>query len=124
LTPNPWALSLTPNRGKREHVPRIIWIPLPRSDRKAKTKGIRQTDRLSDPVTVARKLVEIAGGVEAAQNGRIYIELINGPFIFELRGSPAQYAAGTKHAIECGWIEMHQPAIYVKFAQTGAEMFA
>ena len=36
----------------------------------------------SDPEKAARKIVEIANSVEAGQDGRIYIELINGPFLF------------------------------------------
>ena len=34
----------------------------------------------SDPEKAARKLVQIANGIEVMQDGRIYIELINGPF--------------------------------------------
>jgi hypothetical protein len=33
----------------------------------------------ADPEAAARKLVEIANSVEAVQDGRIFIELINGP---------------------------------------------
>jgi hypothetical protein len=41
------------------------------------------TDRpYADPEMAARKIVEIANGVEAGQEGRIYIELINGPFLY------------------------------------------
>ncbi len=36
---------------------------------------------LSDPETAARKLVEIANGVEPVQDGRIFIERVNEPFI-------------------------------------------
>jgi hypothetical protein len=55
------------------------------------------TDRpYSDPEAAARKLVEIANSVEAVQDGRIFIELINGPFLFELRGTPEEYGAGLK----------------------------
>jgi hypothetical protein len=36
---------------------------------------------LSDPDKAARKLVEIANTVEAVQDGRIHIELINAPFL-------------------------------------------
>jgi hypothetical protein len=34
-----------------------------------------------DPDLAARKLVEIANGVEAVQDGRIYIERVNAPFL-------------------------------------------
>jgi hypothetical protein len=51
---------------------------------------------LSDAETAARKLIEIANGVEAIQDGRIHIEKINGPFLYEIKGTPAQYLAGLK----------------------------
>jgi hypothetical protein len=37
----------------------------------------------ADPEAAARKLIEIANSVEAVQDGRIYIELLNGPMLFE-----------------------------------------
>jgi hypothetical protein len=37
-------------------------------------------DRPFDPDLAARRLVEIANGVEAVQDGRIYIERVNAPF--------------------------------------------
>jgi len=42
----------------------------------------------ADPDAAARKIVEIANDVEAVQNGRIYIERVNAPFLevyFRLR---------------------------------------
>jgi hypothetical protein len=47
---------------------------------------------LTDPDAAARKLVEIANASEAVQDGRIYIELINNPFLKE-GGTPDQYRA-------------------------------
>ena len=79
---------------------------------------------LSDPATAARKLIEIASGVEAVQDGRIHIEKVNGPFLFEIKGTPAQYSAGIKYAIERGWIEMHRSGTFIRFTQAGAELFA
>ena len=40
------------------------------------------------------KIVEIANTVEAVQDGRIYVELINGPFLFREKGTPDEYKAG------------------------------
>jgi len=79
---------------------------------------------LSDPETAARKLIEIANSVEALQDGRIHIEKVNGPFLFELKGTPDQYLAGLKHAIEHGWIVLHESGTYLKFTQAGADTFA
>src|SRR5262249_10540551 len=38
----------------------------------------------ADPEAAARKLIEIAAGIEPVQEGRIYIELINYPMLFKL----------------------------------------
>ncbi len=78
----------------------------------------------ADPEAAARKLLEIANSVEAVQDGRIFIELINWPFLHDLKGSPAEYLAGLNLAIERGWLQMHESGTYVKFTQTGAELFA
>jgi hypothetical protein len=77
----------------------------------------------ADPEAAARKLLEIASGVEAVQDGRIFIELINGPFLFELKGTPEEYGAGLTLAIERDWLQMHESGTYVKFTQAGAELF-
>jgi hypothetical protein len=57
------------------------------------------------------------------QDGRIYIELING-MLFEHKGTPAEYSAGLKLAIERGWPELDRSGTFVKFTQAGAELFA
>jgi hypothetical protein len=78
----------------------------------------------ADPEAAARKLMEIANSIEPVQDGRIDIELINWPFLYELRGSPAEYKAGLDLAIERGWLWLHESGTYVKFTQAGAELFA
>ena len=83
------------------------------------------TDRpYANPETAARKLIEIANSVEPVQDGRIFIELINWPFLYELKGTPAEYKAGLDLAIARGWLVLHESGTYVKFTQTGAELFA
>ena len=83
------------------------------------------TDRpFADPENAARKLIEIASTIEPAQDGRIYIELLNGPFLFSHGGSPAEYGAGLALAIERGWLWQHESGTYVKFTQAGADLFA
>ena len=37
----------------------------------------------------ARKIVEIANAVEIVQDGRVYIEKINGPMLFDKKATPA-----------------------------------
>jgi hypothetical protein len=55
----------------------------------------------ADPERAARRILEIANAVEPVQ-GRIHIEKINEPFLFGDRGTPAEYSAGLKLAIERG----------------------
>jgi hypothetical protein len=54
----------------------------------------------ASPEAAARKIVEIANTVEPVQDGRIYIEKINGPFLYEFKGSSEEYGAGIQLAIE------------------------
>jgi hypothetical protein len=51
----------------------------------------------ADPDIAARKLVEIANAVDAVQDGRIYIELVNGAFL-KAGGTPDQYRAALARA--------------------------
>jgi hypothetical protein len=76
----------------------------------------------ADPEKAARKLVEIANAVEAVQDGRIYIELINAPFLYEHKAGPAEYKAALDLAIERGWLWLHESG--TKFTPAGAELFA
>jgi hypothetical protein len=71
----------------------------------------------------ARKLVEIANGVEAVQDGRIYIERVNAPFL-AAGGSGEDFRAGAERAIAMGWLWRHESGTYVKFTDSGAALFA
>jgi len=78
----------------------------------------------ADPLAAAQKLMEIANAVDPVQDGRIFIELINGPFLYNHKGSPAEYGTGLKLAIERGWLWKHESGTYVKFTQSDADLFA
>jgi hypothetical protein len=52
------------------------------------------------------------------QDGRIYIERINGLFLYELKGTPAEYKAGLDCAIAKGWLILRESGTFVRF--TGA----
>jgi hypothetical protein len=78
----------------------------------------------ADPEKAARRLMQHAHAFEVVQDGRIYIEKINGPFLFGDKGTPAEYSAGLKLAVERGWLEMHDSGTYVKFTAAGADLFA
>ena len=78
----------------------------------------------ADPEAAARKIVELANAVEPVQDGRIHVEKINGPFLFQLKGTPAEYKAGLDLAIAKGWLVLHESGTFVKFTQAGADLFA
>ena len=78
----------------------------------------------ADPEVAARKLVELANAFEPVHDGRIYIEKINGPFLYQLKGTPAEYKAGLDLAIAKGWLWLHESGTYVKFTESGAALFA
>jgi hypothetical protein len=83
------------------------------------------TDRpYSDPEKAARRLMQHALAFEPVQDGRIYIEKINGPFLYVDRGTPAEYSAGLKLAIERGWLVIHDSGTFVRFTAAGADLFA
>ena len=77
----------------------------------------------ADPDAAARKIVEIANDIEAVQNGRIYIERVNAPFL-AVGGSGEDFRAGIEHAIALGWLWRHESGTYVKFTDSGAALFA
>jgi hypothetical protein len=52
----------------------------------------------SDPEKAARRLMEHAQAFEPIQDGRIYIEKPNGPFLYVDNGTPAEYRAGLDFA--------------------------
>ena len=78
----------------------------------------------ADPDAAARKLMELANAFEPVQDGRIYIEKINEPFLYQLKGTPAVYKAGLDRAIANGWLWLHESGTYVKFTEAGAALFA
>ena len=83
------------------------------------------TDRLySDPDKAARRLMQHAHAFEPVQDGRIYIEKLNGPFLFGDKATPAEYAAGIDRAISLGWLQLHESGTFVKLTQSGADLFA
>ena len=83
------------------------------------------TDRpFADPDKAARRLMEHARSFEPVQDGRIYIEHLNAPFLFGDKGTPAEFAAGLALATGRGWLQLHESGTFVKFTQAGADLFA
>jgi hypothetical protein len=76
---------------------------------------------LADPDAAARKIAEIANDVEAVQNGRIYIERVNAPFL-AVGGTGDDFRAGVERAIALGWLWLHESGTYVRFTDCGAAL--
>ena len=58
---------------------------------------------LADHDAAGRKIAEIANGVEAVQDVRIFIERVNEPFLVA-GGSGEHFRAGVERAIALGWL--------------------
>jgi hypothetical protein len=80
-----------------------------------------ETRPYADPEAAARKIIEIANAVEPVQDGRIHIEKINGPMLYQAKATPAEYTAGLDRAIEKGWLVLHGSGTFVRFTQAGAD---
>jgi hypothetical protein len=84
------------------------------------SRGDEPLHAKDNPEAAARKLVELASGIEPTMPGRIYIELINYPMLFKLKASAAEYKAGLDLAIERGWFELHESGTYVRLLHAEA----
>jgi hypothetical protein len=73
----------------------------------------------TNPEAAARKLVEIAAGIKPVQDGRIHIEKINAPFLYTFKARGEEFGAGIKHAVERGWLEVHESGTYVRLLKDG-----
>ena len=58
------------------------------------------------------------------QDGRIHIEKINGPFLYQLKDTPAECKAGLDCAIANGWLWLLESGTCVRFTQAGSALFA
>jgi hypothetical protein len=65
--------------------------------------------------------MEHARAFEPLQDDRIYIEKINGPFLFVDKATPAEYGAGLEFAMSRGWLELHESGTFVKLTQSVRE---
>jgi hypothetical protein len=72
----------------------------------------------ADPEAAARRILEIAKEIEAWQ-GRIYVDLINGPFLHRDNGSPAELTAGLDLLIQRRQLVLHEGCGFVQMPETG-----
>ncbi len=77
----------------------------------------------ADPDKAARRLMQHAHAFEPIQDGRIYIEKLNGPFLFGDKGTHGGIPSLAR-AVEFGWLELHDSGTFVRLTQGGADLFA
>jgi hypothetical protein len=78
----------------------------------------------AEPEAAARKIVELANAHEPYMDGRILIERLNGAMLYQRKATPAEYKAGLDLAIERGWLDLHESGTFVRFTQSGKDLFA
>jgi hypothetical protein len=79
----------------------------------------------ADAEKAARRLMEHARAFEPIQDGQIYIEKLNDPFLREDKATPAEYTAGLKLPIAHGWLEpLHESGTFTRMTQAGKDLFA
>lgn len=78
----------------------------------------------ANPELAARKLVEIAAGIAPVQDGRIHIEKLNAPFLFEHKAKGSEFGAGLRFAVERGWLELHESGTFVRLKAAGEDLLA
>jgi hypothetical protein len=121
LHDRPLAFALPPSSGIAARVVIAVIVIDQRRGLGACNGGLELRER---GCVAARKIVEIANTVEASQDGRIHIEKINGPFLFQLKATPPEYRAGLDRAIANGWLVLRESGTFVRFTQAGADLFA
>ncbi len=78
----------------------------------------------ADPEAAARKIMEIANGLEPYMDGRLLTELLNTPMLSQFKATPAEYGAGIKYAVDQGWLTMHESGTHFRFTEPGKELLA
>jgi hypothetical protein len=73
----------------------------------------------ANPEAAARKLIELASGIEPVQPGRILYRADQLSDAVQTQGH-CRRVAGLDLAIERGWIEMHESGTYVRLLKTEA----
>ncbi|WP_166295352.1 hypothetical protein [Bradyrhizobium sp. 2S1] len=85
---------------------------------------MKEERRWADPEAAARRIMDIARAFEPIQDGRIYIEKINYPFIDKDGATPAEYGAGIQFCLDRLWLMRHESGTYVKILPAGNDAFA
>ncbi|WFU76955.1 hypothetical protein QA642_14865 [Bradyrhizobium sp. CB2312] len=72
----------------------------------------------------AHRISSTTLGIPPIQDGRIRIEKLNAPFLYQLKASGPEFGAGIKYAVEKGWLELHESGTYVRLLTPGDELLS
>jgi hypothetical protein len=76
----------------------------------------------AEPDKAARRQLEHAHAFQPVQDGRIYIEKLNGPFLF---GDKCRRNTGPALIWRSrDWLLLHDSGTFVKLTQSGRDLFA
>ncbi|WLB24301.1 hypothetical protein [Bradyrhizobium japonicum] len=84
---------------------------------------LAETRSYANPKAAARKLVELATGVEPVQDGRIHIEKDQRAIPVHAQGKKQRVRADPKFAVERGWLELRESGTYVRTLAQGIDLF-
>lgn len=77
----------------------------------------------SDPEKAARRLMKYAQEFKPIQDGRIYVEILNFPFLDKDKATPAQYSVGMAFAKDHGWLEpLHESGTFTRITEAGKQV--
>lgn len=68
--------------------------------------------------------MEHAKAFDPIQDGKIFIERINYPLLYQDKATTAEYWAGLQHAIGQGWLEYHESRTFLRMLEPGKDSFA
>ncbi|WP_212488774.1 hypothetical protein [Bradyrhizobium liaoningense] len=53
--------------------------------------------------------------------GWFHIEKLNAPLFYTLKATGSEFGAGIKHAVEKGWLELHESGTHVRLIGSSAK---
>lgn len=69
-------------------------------------------DRYASPEAAGQRLLELAKSLDLREDGWVYVEKVNLPFLYQDMAKPVEYGAGIKWLIAEGLIKMHDSGCY------------
>lgn len=62
-------------------------------------------------------LIDLGGALSTVSSVKL-----NEPFLYKLKAAGPEFGAGIKHAIDQGWLELHESGTYVRLLTTNEDL--